>query len=155
MITESDIRQIVAQRLEQDDCFIVEAKVSKDNDITLVVDSLKGISVDYCIELSHLIEDSLDRNVEDFSLEVSSAGIGCVLQVPMQFVKNIGNEVEITHLNGSRTKGVLTAADNDHFEVDCEERVVVEGAKKKQVVTNHYSYLYSEIKQIKDIITFK
>ncbi len=155
MITESTVRQIVEEKLAQDDCFIVEASVSPSNDITLVVDSLTGISVDYCIELTHLIEANLDRDVEDYSLEVSSAGIGCVLRVPMQFRKNIGNEVEVTHPNGSHVKGILTACDDTHFEIDREEKVAVEGQKKKQTVVNHYSYKYSEIKQVKDIITFK
>ncbi len=155
MITKDTIRQIIAEKLEADGCFEVEISVSSQNEIAVVVDSVQGISIDYCVELTRLIESALDRDAEDFALEVSSAGIGCVLQVPRQFLKNLGHEVEVTFANGSHKKGVLVVADDEHFEVDIDEKVQVEGQKKKQTVRTRCSYTYAEVKQVKDIISFK
>jgi len=155
MITEEIVGKIVEAKLAEDGVFVVELTVSADNAIRLVVDKKEGVDIDYCVALTRLIEDSLDRDVEDYDLEVSSAGIGCELKVLGQFEKNLGNEVEVTYVNGSHKKGILTSADAEGFEVDIEEKVVVEGAKKKQTVTNHYRYAYNEVKQVKDVISFK
>lgn len=155
MITADKIRQIIDAKLADDQVFIVELTVSADNSIRLVVDRKSGIDIDYCVTLTRLIEDNLDRDVEDFDLEVSSAGIGCELKVLGQFEKNLGNEVEVTYPNGSHKKGILTAADAEGFEVNIDEKIVVEGQKKKQTVTNHYRYRYDEVKSVKDVLDFK
>lgn len=155
MIKTADIENIVRQRTDTDGVFIVELSVSTDNVIKLVVDRKEGISIDYCAELTRLVEDNFDRNVEDYELEVSSAGIGCELKVLGQFEKNLGNEVEVTYPNGSHKNGILTSADDNGFEVDIEERIQVEGQKKKQLVTNHYRYAYTDVKTVKDIVRFK
>lgn len=155
MISVERIKEIVGAKIIDDEVFIVELVVSESNAIRLVVDRKSGVDIDYCVALTHLIEDNLDREVEDYDLEVSSAGIGCELKVLGQFEKNLGNEVEVTYPNGSHKKGILTAADEQGFEVDIEEKVAVEGKKCKQTVKNHYRYAYNEVKQVKDIISFK
>lgn len=155
MITVDSVRDIVEAKLNEDGVFVVELSVSADNMIRLVVDKKQGVDIDYCVTLTRMIEEKLDRDVEDYDLEVSSAGIGCELKVLGQFEKNLGNEVEVTYLNGSHKKGILTHADAEGFEVDIEEKIVVEGAKKKQTVVNHYRHAYNEVKQVKDIISFK
>ncbi|MCQ2228184.1 MAG: ribosome assembly cofactor RimP [Bacteroidales bacterium] len=155
MITVDTVGKIVEAKLAEDGVFVVELTVSADNSIRLVVDKKEGVDIDYCVTLTRMIEEALDRDVEDYDLEVSSAGIGCELKVLGQFEKNLGNEVEVTYANGSHKKGILTAADAEGFEVDIEEKIVVEGAKKKQTVTNHYRYAYNEVKLVKDVISFK
>ncbi|MBP5366723.1 MAG: ribosome assembly cofactor RimP [Bacteroidales bacterium] len=155
MITKDIVEQIIAPRITADGNFIVEITVTPDNVITVVVDSKNGISIDYCVELSRLIEASLNRDVEDYELQVSSAGIGCELKVPGQFEKNIGNQVEVTRLNGSRFKGTLTDADAEGFGIEVEEKIKEEGSKKKTTVLNTYRYKYDEVKTVKDIISFK
>ncbi len=152
MITVESIRNIIEPKLAEDGCFVVEVKISGANDISVVIDSVKGISIDYCIEISRLIEGNFNRDEEDYSLEVSSAGIGCELKVRGQYEKNIGNDVEITFANGSRKKGKLVKVNDEDFEVEIEEKVQVEGKKKKETVVNNYTYKYTEIKKVKDII---
>lgn len=155
MISKETISQIIDEKIASDGVFVVELTVGADNRITLVVDKKEGVDIEYCVELSRLVESKLDRDVEDYELEVSSAGIGCELKVLGQFEKNLGNMVEVTYGNGSHKKGVLVSADAEAFEVDIEEKVLVEGAKKKQSVVNRYRYAYDEVKQVKDIISFK
>lgn len=155
MIKVEKIHELIDAKLEADGCFVVELVVSAENDIRLVVDSAKGVSIDYCIELNGLIEGAFDREVEDYSLEVSSAGIGCEFKVLGQYKKNVGNEVEVTYPNGSHIKGQLISADEAGFVVETSEMVKVEGQKKKQLQTKQIEFKYDEVKQVKDIISFK
>ncbi len=155
MITEAVVRDIILEKLETDGCFVVDLTIGGDNSIHLTIDNKNGVSIDYCVELTRFIEEHLDRDVEDYSLEVSSAGIGTILKVLGQYEKNIGNEVEVTLPNGSWLKGVLVSADTEGFEIESIEKEKVEGSKKKVDVTKHYRYSYNEVKQVKDIISFK
>ena len=110
-----------------------------------------------CEEASHILETYLEANhsEDNYSIEVSSAGIGCVLKVKGQYLKNIDNEVEVTLPNGSHVKGTLKSADDEGFSVDIVEKVKLEGAKKKTDVVRSQYYKYNEVKQVKDIISFK
>ncbi len=154
MITKQDVLDAVAQKIEDDGNFIVEVSVGPSNEIRLVVDSEKGIPISYCEELDALVETKLDRDKEDYSLEVSSAGICTELKVFGQFRKNIGNKVEVTKPNGAWIRGVLVDATEDGFDVETEEKKKVEGEKKKQIVKTVTHYALSDVKMVKDILDF-
>lgn len=154
MITKQDVLDAVAQKIEDDGNFIVEVTVGPSNEIRLVVDSEKGIPISYCEELDALIETKLDRDKEDYSLEVSSAGICTELKVFGQFRKNIGNKVEVTMPNGAWIRGVLVDATEDGFDVETEEKKKVEGEKKKQIIKTVTHYALSDVKMVKDILDF-
>ncbi len=154
MITKQDVLDAVAQKIEDDGNFIVEVSVGPSNEIRLVVDSEKGIPISYCEELDALVETKLDRDKEDYSLEVSSAGICTELKVFGQFRKNIGNKVEVTMPNGAWIRGVLVDATEDGFDVETEEKKKVEGEKKKQIVKTVTHYELSDVKMVKDILDF-
>ena len=154
MISKERILEAVSQKISNDDNFIVELTISADNDIRLVVDGDNGIPISYCEELDALIETALDRDVEDYSLEVSSAGIGTELKVTRQFRKNIGNKVEVTMPNGSWIRGTLIDADDEGFDVETEEKRKVEGQKKKQTFTTVTHFLRADVKMVKDIVEF-
>lgn len=154
MITKEDVLAIVRQKVENDGNFIVEVEVSPSNEIRIVVDSENGIPISYCEEIDALVETSLDREKEDYSLEVSSAGICAEFKVFGQFRKNIGNKVEVTMPNGAWVRGVLTDADEAGFDLETEEKVKVEGEKKKQVVKTVTHYDLAAVKSVRDIIEF-
>ena len=75
--------------------FIVDITVSKENRIRIFIDSFKDIKIEDCVIISQCIENKLDRDIEDFELEVSSAGLDHPFRVKKQYVKNIGKKVEI------------------------------------------------------------
>nr|WP_319401315.1 ribosome assembly cofactor RimP [uncultured Carboxylicivirga sp.] len=154
MIDQTLIENIVAEKFEQDDVFIVELAVKPGNKIVLVIDSDNGIPISYCIEVSKLIDSKFDRDVEDFELEVSSAGIGQPFKVLRQYYKNLGNDVEILTTGGNKIKGKLTAVNEEQFSVEVEEMVKVEGKKRKELQVRTDDFKYDEVKQIKDIISF-
>ncbi|MGN0029131.1 MAG: ribosome assembly cofactor RimP [Marinilabiliaceae bacterium] len=154
MITKEDVLAIVRQKVEDDGNFIVEVEVSPSNEIRIVVDSENGIPISYCEEIDALVETSLDREKEDYSLEVSSAGICAEFKVFGQFRKNIGNKVEVTMPNGAWVRGVLVDADEAGFDIETEEKKKVEGEKKKQVVKAVTHYDLAAVKSVRDIIEF-
>lgn len=154
MITKERIVEIIKEKIEADDCFIVEVKVSASNKIMVTVDSLDGISIDYCIQISRLIESSLDRDEEDFELEVSTPGLGQPLKVLNQYKKNIGKEVEVTPFELAPFKGKLTSVTEEGFSVEEEKKVKIEGKKKKELKVFNHNYKFDEVKSVKIIVSF-
>lgn len=155
MIDKAIISQIVTPKLDADGAYIVELTISTDNRIELVVDHFNGISLEYCIELNRMIEAALNRDVEDFELEVASAGIGQPFKVQKQYLKNIGREVELLTTTGIKAKGTLISADENGFTIEYEEKEAVEGKKRKVLVKKQTTFTYTEVKQVKDIVFFK
>ncbi len=154
MITKEQIYNIIAEKIEEDNCFLVDLKVSTGNKIIVQIDNIEGITIDYCIQISRLIEGSLDREEEDFELEVSTPGLGQPLKVYQQYVKNIDREVEVIPLNTAPLKGKLTEVSESGFTIEEEKKVKVEGKKKKELKTFSHNYKFDEVKSVKIIISF-
>ncbi|MCW3805078.1 ribosome assembly cofactor RimP [Plebeiibacterium marinum] len=154
MITKELINTIIEEKLTSDECYLVDLKVSAGNKITVLIDSLIGINIDYCIQISRLIEGSLDREVEDFELEVSTPGLGQAFKVHQQYVKNIGRDIEVIPLEGAPLKGKLTEVSDECFTIQEEKKVKIEGKKKKELKTFSHNYKFDEIKSAKLIISF-
>ena len=157
IVSSEEITSALADFLQTTEAFVVEVEVLPSFDIHLVIDRNAGVPLSMCEEASHILETYLEANhsEDNYSIEVSSAGIGCVLKVKGQYLKNIDNEVEVTLPNGSHVKGTLKSADDEGFSVDIVEKVKLEGAKKKTDVVRSQYYKYNEVKQVKDIISFK
>lgn len=154
MIDKKTIQGIIEKEIENSDLYLVEIKVSSNNTISVMIDSLAGVPIITCIELSRAIEGHLDREVEDFELQVSTAGIGQVFQVIQQYHKNVGNKVEVLTKEGNKFNGKLITVGENDIELEIEELVKLEGKKKKQLVTNTLTFNFEQIKSTKDIITF-
>lgn len=153
MISAQTIQQIIESKPELSEYFVVDIKVSKDNVITIKADTDKGITIDECGVLSHAIEESLDREQEDFDLEVSSPGLTEPLKVLRQYLKNIGREVEVEMNDGEKIKGVIAAADENTLTLD-ETHTERQGGKKVKI-SERNTYNFCDIKHTKLKITFK
>ena len=151
MITKEKIQFLVEEVLS-DDQFIVDITVGLGNAISVSVDSDAGISVGECVQISRHIENSLDRETEDFSLEVSSPGLSSPLKVLRQYLKNTGREVELVTKSGEKQKGILKSADSEGFELDIVAKEKVDG--KMVETTKSLAYLFDQIKTVKIIISF-
>ena len=86
MIEKSIVKSLVETWLEGKDYFLVDIEISQDNKIVVEIDHADGVWIEDCVELSKFIEDHLDRDKEDFELEVGSAGLGQPFKVPEQSV---------------------------------------------------------------------
>ena len=155
MIDRNVILQLVEEKLASTEMFLVDVEVKTGNVIVVEIDSDEAGSIDDCVALSRWLEEHLDRDKEDFELEVGSAGITSPFKVLRQYVKNIGNEVEILLKAGVKLTGVLKEADENGIVVTVEKQVKPEGAKRKITVQEDQSYTYDEIKYTKYLIRFK
>lgn len=114
MITVKQISDIVKEKLQGSELFLVEALVRPGNRISVFLDSDTHVSIADCAELSRFIESKLDREQEDFELEVSSAGLDHPLKLHRQYLKNIGNDLKILTADGkSFTAALLGAGENN------------------------------------------
>lgn len=161
MIAESKIKELIDARIEGTKLFIVDINVTTSNKINVLIDGFDGVSISDCIDVSRGIEHNLDREEEDFELEVSSAGLDTAFMVPQQYEKNLGKEVKVYTHDGRKHEGTLTLFEADRIEITFEEKVRLEGRKKKELVTRVETYFFEnedlekKIRDIKVIISFK
>lgn len=155
MILKDTVNQIVESFLSNKDYYLVDILVTKDNRISVEIDHFDGVSIDFCIELTKEIESRLDRDTEDYELEVSSAGLTEPFKVLKQYEKNIGNEVEVLTKTGIKMSGVLKSSDSEKIILQLEKQMKPEGAKRKITVIDDIEILFENIKSTKYIIRFK
>mgnify|MGYP000872866759 FL=1 len=155
MIEKELIKDITEKYLEGTTMFLVDVVVKPGNAIVVEVDSDEGVCIDDCIALSRNIESHLDRDAEDFELEVGSAGITSPLKIPRQYKKNIDNEVEVLTKKGQKLSGVLKSCDDNSFVITVTKMVKPDGGKKKVAVDEDFSFVYQEQKHTKYLIRFK
>ena len=146
MIEKIKILELVNNALEGSDKFLVNLKITPDNRIFVDIDGDNGITVDDCIELSRTIEGQLDRDAEDFELNVSSAGADQPLKMTRQYRKNIGRDVEVVYLDGEKVEGELKAAEDEGF------TLFIPGTKKQ--APQEVQINYHDVKSTKVVIKF-
>ena len=93
--------------------FLIDLKIGADNSIVVLLDGDEGVTLESCVAVSRQIEHNIDREEHDFSLEVSSVGIGSELTIPRQYIKNKGRKLEVISLDDNIFKGNLTQADQE------------------------------------------
>lgn len=158
MIDKKRVIALAEERIEELDkgLYIVEVKIGSGNHISVELDAEEGfVSIDDCISVSRNIEHNLDREKEDFSLEVASAGLDQAFRVLKQYKKNIGKEVKVKTLeHGKKVEGVLKEVSEEGIVIETKEKKRLEGKKKKVWVTEEIPFKYDEIKETKLIISF-
>lgn len=155
MIDRNVVQNIVEEWLEGKDYFLVEVTVSPDDKIVVEIDHAEGVWIEDCVELSRFIESRLNREEEDFELEVGSAGIGQPFKVLQQYINHIGMEVETLTREDEKLCGVLKDADEQGFVLTVPRRIKVEGSKRPKVVEEDRAFTYEDVKYTKYLISFK
>jgi ribosome maturation factor RimP len=155
MIEKKTVEDIVNGFTERTNYFLTGVEIGPDNEITVEIDCDDAASIDDCVLLSRHIEAALDRNREDFSLEVGTAGIGSPFRCLRQYRKNIGNEVEILTTDGRKLTGILREANDAGCILEIQRQVRPEGAKRKTTVVENLNLTYEEIKKANYLIRFK
>lgn len=155
MIEQQKIYDLVASYLVGKAVFIVDVTVSPDNSIVVEIDSTQGVTIDECVALNQFLESKLDRDIEDFDLEVGSAGLSAPFKVLQQYEKNVGNEVEVVTRKGEKYTGVLESVSSDGFTIVIEEKVKEEGAKRKKTIERALQFAFEEVKKTNYLIRFK
>lgn len=155
MIDKNKVKALVDEWLEGKDYFLTDLTVSPDDRIVVEIDHEDGVWIDDCVELSRFIESRLDRNVEDYELEVGSAGIGQPFKVLRQYEIHQGERVEVLTKDGRKLKGVLGGVTPEGFTLTVEEKVREEGAKRPKLVNRDIPLTYDEVNWTKYLIEFK
>ena len=149
MIDPNKVKALVEEWLTGKDYFLTDLTVTTDDCITVEIDHADGVWIEDCVELSRFIEERLDRDDEDYELEVGSAGLGQPFKVAQQYVNHIGKDVEVLTADGKKLKGVLTAVDGDAFTLTTEEKVRVEGKKRPEVQQVEHQFKMADVKYCK------
>ena len=151
----SDIIDAIGGEIVARGCFIVDVSVSKDNDIVLTIESEKGkIELDDCVSLSRYFETKFDREAEDYSLTVSSAGLDQPFKVFKQYEKALGSKVEVSLKGGKKMVAVLEAADEESITLKYSVKEAVEGKKKKELVEHVDRYTMDQVNAVRPFIEF-
>ncbi len=155
MIDKDLVVNLVGEKLTSSSNYLVDVSVKPGNVIVVEIDNDEAVCIDDCVELSRYLEEHLDRDVEDFELEVGSAGITSPFKVLRQYIKNVGNEVEVLLTTGTKLTGVLKSADEMGIVLTVKKQVKPEGAKRKVILEEDLLFTYSEIKYTKYLIRLK
>lgn len=155
-MNSSEIKDALKSAIVARGCFFVDVFVSKDNDVTITVEKEEGVvDLDDCVEISHAFEAAFDREKEDYSITVSSAGLDQPFKVLAQYRKVVGEKVEVMLKGGRKFVATLDSADEDGITVSYSSRETVEGTKKKVLVKHEDKLAYAGINSVRPYITFE
>ncbi len=154
MITKEKIESLISEKLEGTDFFIVSIDISPKNKILVEIDGDNGFPINECINFSRQIENNLDREEEDFSLEVSSPGLNKPLRLTRQFLKNIDKSVVAKTTEGEKITGKLLSASDEKIVIQTSRKERLEKKKKKVEITEDIELLRENILETKLVIEF-
>ena len=146
MIDKFKVLDIINDVLEGTEKFLINMKITPDNRIFVDLDGDNGINIDDCIEVSRAIENSLNRDEEDFELNVSSAGADSPLKMPRQYRRHVGRELSVEPFEGAKVEGVLTEAGDSQFTIK------TKGSKKEP--SKELTFAYEDVKTARVLIRF-
>jgi ribosome maturation factor RimP len=150
MVEKQKIQGLVDEFIKGTGLFLVAVKVSSSNRITVLADKNEGITIDECAAIHRYIEKNLDRDKEDFELQVSSPGLDLPFGVIEQYFKNEGRKVEVIDNEGSGYIGKLRNVTKGGFELETEMRVKGKNKELKDI-----SFNFDQIKSARVILTIK
>lgn len=163
MIQKQVIIDLVDQYLleSESESFLVDVTVSRDNQIVVEIDNDEAVDIDECVAISQYIDGHMDRDKEDFELEVGSAGLTSPLKTLRQFAKFEGEQMEVLMRDGRKLVGLLGAADEEGFDLTwttmekVTDPVTGKQSKKKQEVTHQQHLLHKEVNRVTYVVEFE
>lgn len=148
MVDKNIIEKLVNEFITGTGIFLVAVKVSPSNRINVLADTMKGITIDECAALHRYLEKNLDRNIEDFDMQVSSPGLDVPFTVIEQYYKNEGIKVEVVDTEGTRHEGKLRNVTSGGFELETEIKVKGKASEIKEI-----SFNFDQVKSTKSVLT--
>ena len=155
MIDNKTVKTLVEEWLKDNDYFLVDVNMTPDDRIIVEIDHADGVWIEDCADLSRFLQEKLGEQLDDYELEVGSAGIGQPFKVAEQYKNHIGKEVEVLDKQGKKIQGLLKSVDGDTFVVTIKEKQKVEGKKRPVLVDVDHQYDMNNIKYTKYLLSFK
>ena len=137
-------------------CFIVDVSVTADNDVTVTVESEEStVTLDDCVALSGDFEHIFNRDEEDYSLTVSSAGLDQPFRTQKQYVKAVGKRVEVQLKGGRKFTATLNDVNDNGIRLSYSSMEPVEGKKRKQLVEHDEFMDFTLINSVRPFVDFE
>lgn len=157
MIDKQILQTEIEKNIEGTGLFLVDLSVSPDNRIVVEIDSTRGVDIEDCTRLSRQIEQAFDRDVEDYELEVGSAGLTAPFKVRGQYEKNIGNDIDVLTRDGRKLSGVLDGINPEGtvFTFTVKEKVKEPGKKRPVIAERRIEMAVADTKSVRYAINFK
>ncbi|AYN06728.1 ribosome assembly cofactor RimP [Flavobacterium sp. F-65] len=154
MTFKEKVNVLIAEGLlEKPSIFLIDLTITDAFKIIVSLDGDNGVLLQDCIDVSRAIENNLDREEQDFSLEVASVGVGSPLKLVRQYKKNIGRTL-IVNTNGEKIEAELVDANEDFIILSWEAREPKKIGKGKETVQKEQQIPYTEIKEAIVTVTF-
>ena len=150
MIDKELIEKSVREFIEGTGIFLVAVRVSSSNKITVLADRKEGITIDDCVNIHRMIENTFDRDTEDYELQVSSPGLEMPFGVIEQYYKNEGRKVSVVDNEGNKYTGILKNVTDGGF--DLETEIKLKGQKKE---TKELPFNIDQVKAVKVVLSMK
>ena len=151
----SEIIDAIGSEIVARGCYIVDIAISKDNDIEVTIESETArVELDDCVAVSRFFESKFDKEKEDYSLIVTSAGLDQPFKVLKQYQKAIGSKVEVQLKGGRKLIAVLSDADAESITLSYVAKEAVEGKKKKELVEHNDRFTMDQVNTVKPYIEF-
>jgi len=150
MIEKGKIDKLVSEFIKGTGIFLVAVRAGNSNRISILADTMKGITIDECAAIHRHIEKSLDRSIEDYDLLVSSPGVDMPFAVIEQYRKNEGRKVDVVDIDGMKYTGTLKNVTAGGFELETEVRVKGKGREMKDI-----SFNFDQVKSTKEVLVIK
>ncbi len=147
MIDKKELQAFVEDQLKDSQYFLTDIKVTPNNEITVEIDSMTPGDIDECIKLTRAIEEAFDRDVEDYELEVGTAGLTSPLKVRRQYDKYIGQDLEVLTTDGRKLHGMLRSVSDDGIVLAIQQKVKKEGVKRPVIETLELPLPFPQIKR--------
>lgn len=154
MSFKEQVEQLVKAALDENSTlFLIDLSIGGDNTIRILLDGDEGVTLQACMEVSRKVEHNLDREENDFSLEVSSCGVGSPLTLPRQFKKNVDRKLEVVDSEDKLVQGTLITVTEDSFTLEWKARESKPIGKGKVTVTKTREFKYGSFKNAKVIVS--
>ena len=153
-MNQAALKDIIDEALAlNESLYLIELSISVNNKVQVVIDGDNGVSLSETMRISRVINDNFDREVEDFSLEVSTPDIAHPLKVKRQYIKNL-NRILKVKTEEVELEGTLVTADEDKIVLHWKAREPKPVGKGKVTVDKTATLEYIEIKEAKVKILF-
>jgi ribosome maturation factor RimP len=139
--------------LEKPEIFLIDLSISDSYKIIVTLDGDNGVNLQDCIDINRVIENNLDREEHDFSLEVASVGVGSPLKLTRQYKKNVGRTL-IVKTDNETIEAELINANDEIIVLSWKAREPKKLGKGKETVQKTQEVPYSEIKEAVVTVNF-
>ena len=155
MIDKNIVKTLVEEWLKDNEYFLVDVMQTSDDRIVVEIDHADGVWIEDCADLSRFLQEKLGEELDDYELEVGSAGLGQPFKVAQQYLNHVGKTVEVLTNDGKKIQGTLTKVDGDKFTVTVKEKQRIEGKKRPEMVDVDKEFSMDEVKSTKYVLAFK